>query len=97
MDSWTDFERDVTSWVHEAKGTLSDLIKVWRKVIFWIMCSINTEGTTECTKFCETDRKRSIITKKRTARSDGYVGDGQSRSGVEPTVTWREIVKKKKN
>ena len=45
MDSLTDFERRVTSWEHEAKETLSDLIrigvvsKVWRKVGFGIMCS----------------------------------------------------------
>ena len=57
MDSLTDFERRVTSWEHDAKDTLSDLINI-RVVIkdletggFRDHLLINTAGTTEWTKF----------------------------------------------
>ena len=57
MDSSTDSERRVTSWEHEAKETLSDLIK-FGVVIRGLEkggCRdhllINTAGTTEMTKF----------------------------------------------
>ena len=45
VDSLTDFQRRVTSWEHDAKATLSDLISIgschprfWRKVVFGIVC-----------------------------------------------------------
>ena len=73
MDSLSHFERRVTSWEHEAKETLSDLIKIGvvikglEKGWFRDHLLINTAGTTECTK-------------KHTACSDGFVGNDQSRS-----------------
>ena len=57
MDSLTDFERRVTSWEHDAKDALSDLINI-RVVIkdletggFRDHLLINTAGTTDWTKF----------------------------------------------
>ena len=52
MDSLTDFERRVTSWEHEAKETLSDLINIGvdSKGLeggFRDHLLINTAGTTE--------------------------------------------------
>ena len=58
MDSLTYFERRVTSWEHEVKETLSDLIKIgaviksWEKVGFRDHMLI-TAGTTEWTKFAK--------------------------------------------
>ena len=57
MDSLTDFERRVASWEHDAKETLSDLIKIGvvikglEKGGFRDHLLINTAGTTEWTKF----------------------------------------------
>ena len=50
MDSLTDFERRVTSWEHDAKDTLSDLIDL-ETGGFRDHLLINTAGTTEWTKF----------------------------------------------
>ena len=57
MNSLTDFERRVTSWEHEAKETLSDLIKFGviirgsEKGGFRDHLLINTAGSTDKTKF----------------------------------------------
>ena len=57
MDSLTDFERRVTSWEHDAKETLPDLIKIGvaikglEKGCLRGHVLINTAGTTEWTKF----------------------------------------------
>ena len=53
MDSLTDFERRVTSWEHDAKDTLSDLIviKDLETGGFRDHLLINTAGKTEWTKF----------------------------------------------
>ena len=56
MDSGTDFERRLTSREHEAKETLSDLIKIGvvikglEKDVFRDRLPMNTAGTTEWTK-----------------------------------------------
>ena len=53
MDSFTDFERRVTSWEHEATESLSDLMKIGdvlnglEKGGFRDHLLINTAGTTE--------------------------------------------------
>ena len=55
----TDFERRVASWEHDAKETLSDLIKIevvindLEKGGFRDHLLINTAGTTECMKFAK--------------------------------------------
>ena len=109
-DSLTDFERRVTSWEHDANCQIwskSELSwKVWRKVVFEIICCVDQHCWHDrMDETCERDRKRRISTKKHTACTDEFVGDGQPRSkvprqtvhGVQFTVTWREIVERKLN
>ena len=57
MGALTNFQRRVTSWEHDAKETLSDLIKIGcvikglEKGGFRDHLLINTAGTTEWKKF----------------------------------------------
>ena len=105
MNSLTDFEGRVTSWEHEAKETLSDLIKFGvvirglEKRDFRDHLLINTAGTTEKTKFV---KEIGIVepTRRNTQPVPKAVKIKSSKEtvhGVELTATWREIVERKLN
>ena len=75
----------MTSWEHEAKDTLSDLINIGvvikglEKGGVRDHLLINTAGTTEWTKFVKEIENVEFGVKIHAACADGFVGDGQPR------------------
>ena len=85
LDSFADVERQVTSWEYDAKEILLDLIQIG-VVIKGLKKGGSFVNRHDChdrmDEICQGYRKRRISTKKHTACSYEFVGDGQSRSQV---------------
>ena len=88
IDALTHFERRITSWEHDAKETLSDLINIGD-----VTKGLKRSGFSRLSvdQHCwhdkvdesfKRDRKLRSGTKRHTACTDGFVGDGQPRSEV---------------